>query len=129
MPETARHTTMTRTARRPETAATPVIVSTATKHKVISELMMALLARGVTTNIVSTSITNRAVKLYSCSQNRARLHAPVIVGQDRVIGGINLVSSLYLRARRAPRDVPQGKWSPALQIRSHCGLQRSLQTE
>ena len=92
----------------PDTAATPVIVRIATKHSTISEPMMALLARGVTTNNVSTNITNRAVKLYSCSQNRARLHARVIVGQDRFLGGINFVSILFFEKRCAMYRVVGG---------------------
>jgi hypothetical protein len=95
--------TMMRAVRLPETAATPVIVSMATKHSTISELMMALLARGVITNNVITSITNKAVKLYSCSQNRARLHAPMTLGSDRVFGDINLVAILF--SKEALRDV------------------------
>ena len=49
------------------------MVRTATKHSMISEPMMALLASGVTMNRVTTNITSNAVRLYSCSQNLARL--------------------------------------------------------
>jgi hypothetical protein len=49
---------------------TPVIVNAATKHGMIAEPIIAPLAGGVTTNRVTTSITNNAVKLHSCSQNR-----------------------------------------------------------
>jgi hypothetical protein len=70
----------------------------ATKLSKISERMMVLLARGVTTNNVSTSITNRAVKLCSCSQNRTWRHRSLT--GDEFSGGITLVSNLFREALR-----------------------------
>jgi hypothetical protein len=49
----------------------------------ISEPMIALLASGVTTNKVMTSITSKAVRLYSCSQNRARIKKLDTMNQAR----------------------------------------------
>jgi hypothetical protein len=82
--------TCTASLRRPVTAMMPLIVNTATKHSMISELIMALPASGVTTNSVITSIRNNAVKLYSCSQNRMRFDTRETIANECLSGAGNI---------------------------------------
>jgi hypothetical protein len=93
------------TLRRPDTTATPVIVKAATKHSVISEPIIALLASGVTTNSVTTSITSNAVRLYSCSQNRARWSSVDMIDQECLTLISNFHDSFLNLRARAQRHV------------------------